>query len=190
MPTSSKGVWSIVIALLWRAERGQMLPLFRRVTLGVGLALVLSLVTVSAQGADPWVGTWKVNVAASTYSPGPPPKSNTRTIEDWGGGVFVSTAKGVNGQGNPTWAHYTFRFDGKDYPYAASTLPGASALFTTIAIKRGDAGTWAATSKVNGKVTTTTTYTISKDGKTVTGRQKGTNAQGQSVSNVIVFDRQ
>lgn len=167
-----------------------MLPLYRRVTLGIGIALVLSLVTLPAQGTDPVVGTWKVNVAASTYSPGPPPKSSTRTIEDWGGGLFVSTSKAVNDQGIPTWAHYAFRFDGKDYPYAASTLPGASASFTTIAIKRGAAGTWTATSKVDGKVRTTTTYSFSKDGKTLTGRQSGTNAQGQTVNNVIVLDRQ
>jgi hypothetical protein len=36
---------------------------------------------VSAQSADPWVGTWKVNLEKSKYSPGPPPKSAVRKVE-------------------------------------------------------------------------------------------------------------
>jgi len=167
-----------------------MLPLIRRVALGIGLALILSLVVVSAQGTDRLVGTWKLNVAASKYSPGPPPKSSTRTVEDWVGGVFVSTQKGINAEGNPTWAHYAFKFDGKDYPYAASTLPGASPAFTTIAFKRVDANTWENIVTADGKVLSTNTYTISKDGKTLTQRQKSTNAQGQTVNNVVVWDKQ
>jgi hypothetical protein len=168
-----------------------MFPLFRRVTLGVGLALILSLVVLSAQGTDPLVGTWKLNVAASTYSPGPPPNSSTRTVEDYGGGLFVSTGKGVNAKGDPTWAHFAFRYDGKDYPYAGSTSPGTSPTFTTVAFKRVDANTFEATAKVDGKVAATTmTTTISKDGKTYTTRTKGTNAQGQPVNNVAVFDKQ
>lgn len=168
-----------------------MLPLFRRVTLGVGVAVVLSLVVLSAQGTDPFVGTWKLNVAASTYDPGPPPKSNTQTIEDWGGGLLVSTTKGVNGQDNPTWSHCAFRLDGRDYPFAASTAPDTSPAFVTVAAKRVNASTWEMTAKVDGKVAATTlTFTMSKDGKTYTARAKGTNAQGQTINNVAVWDRQ
>jgi hypothetical protein len=166
-----------------------MLPLLRRVPLGVGLALVLSFV-VSAQATDPLVGTWKLNVAASTYSPGPPPQSNTRTVEDWGGGLFVSIAKGVDSKGNPTWAQAAYRYDGKDYPYAGSTTPGTSPSFVTVAAKRVDANTQELTAKIDGKVASTTTYTFSKDGKTLTARQKGTNAQGQPINNVAVWDKQ
>ena len=168
-----------------------MLPLFRRVMLGVGLALVLSLVVVSAQGPDPMVGTWKLNVAASKYEPGPAPKSSTRTIVDMGGGVFLSSSKGVSDKGDATWNHCAFRFDGKDYPYASSTTPGTSPSFVTVAFKRIDANSFEATAKVDGKPSTTTvTTTIAKDGKTYTSRTKGTNAQGQPVNNVAVFEKQ
>jgi hypothetical protein len=44
--------------------------------------------------------------------------------------------------------------------------------------------------KTDGKVTTVNTVTISKDRKTYTQRQKGTNAQGQPTNNVVVYDRQ
>jgi hypothetical protein len=42
-----------------------------------------------AQAADPQVGTWKLNVAKSTYSPGPAPKSGTSKIEAAGAGTKV-----------------------------------------------------------------------------------------------------
>ena len=163
-----------------------MLTLIRRAALGVGLALIFSLVVVSAQGTDPLVGTWKLNVAASTYSPGPPPKSLTKTYEDRGEGVLLSVDKGVDATGTPTWNHIAFKYDGKDYPLATST----SKTFDTISYKRVDATTIEYTVKYDGKVSTITTRTISKDGKTLTDRTKGTNAQGQPVNNVAVCVKQ
>ena len=37
--------------------------------------------TPRAQTADPMVGTWKVDVAKSTFKPGPAPKSATIVME-------------------------------------------------------------------------------------------------------------
>ena len=45
-------------------------------------AVVLSVVLAAsahAQNTDSLLGTFKLNVAKSTYSPGPPPKGETRT---------------------------------------------------------------------------------------------------------------
>jgi hypothetical protein len=46
----------------------------------VFIALLASCI-VSSTGqtpsADPWIGTWKVNLEKSTYSPGPKPTSVT-----------------------------------------------------------------------------------------------------------------
>lgn len=44
--------------------------------------------------------------------------------------------------------------------------------------------------KVDGKPTVTTRVMVSADGKTMTATQTGKNAQGQSVNNVIVLDKQ
>ena len=49
---------------------------------------------------DTFIGTWKLNLAKSKYSPGPPPKSQTATYDAAGDGVKV-TVKGTNGQGQP-----------------------------------------------------------------------------------------
>jgi len=44
--------------------------------------------------------------------------------------------------------------------------------------------------KRGGKLFATGTLTVSKDGKTLTDRGKGTNAQGQPFSNVLVYEKQ
>ena len=45
-------------------------------------AIVLSSSVVLA--ADNWLGTWKVDLAKSNYSPGPAPKSLTLKLSDAG----------------------------------------------------------------------------------------------------------
>jgi hypothetical protein len=56
----------------------------RRTGLTCGVVLTGILVATSiglGQGGDPWIGTWKLNVAKSTFNPGPPLQSNTLKIE-------------------------------------------------------------------------------------------------------------
>jgi len=142
--------------------------------------------SLSAQERDPRIGTWKVNVAQSTFDPGPPPQSVTRTYEDRGGGVTLGTVEGINAQGHPIFAQVAYQFDGTDYPLA--TL-GAQTV-TTVAFKLVDADTVETILKTGGKVTSTSTSTVSKDGKTMTFREKGTNAQGQPFSDVGVYEKQ
>jgi len=64
-------------------------------------ALVFALVVISvmalttvAIAADKNVGTWKLNLAKSKYSPGPAPKSQTLKIEAWGDDGVKYTADG------------------------------------------------------------------------------------------------
>ena len=64
--------------------------------LALGLALTISPLAASlpAQATNPFVGTWKLDVAKPKCDPGPPPKSLTVTIDTAGQGVKV-TAKGT-----------------------------------------------------------------------------------------------
>jgi hypothetical protein len=59
-----------------------------------------------------------------------------------------------------------------------------------IARTRVNANTVKTISKKNGKVTTTQTSTVSGDGKTRTVTTTGTNAAGQTVNNVAVYEKQ
>jgi hypothetical protein len=158
----------------------------RRISVGVVVALlaVLTLVpsaVVSAQN-DPHAGTWVLNVAKSKYTPGPPPRQQTSVFSVSGQTVKVIT-KGVGPLGMPTTTEYTATFDGKDH--AVSGNPD----WDTVALKRIDSHTIEFTRKRGGKVVQTATSVVSKDGKTRTITTAGTNAQGQKISTVGVYER-
>src|SRR5215510_13621420 len=133
--------------------------------------------------ADPIIGTWKLNLTKSKYSPGPPPKSQTVTYESVGQGVKV-TVKGTDAEGKPINFQSTGNFDGKDYPVTGN------ADWDTIARKRIDAFKTETTRKKAGKVVSTATSVVSKDGKTRTVTEKGVNAKGEKISNTLVYDKQ
>ena len=138
---------------------------------------------LSAQAADPLVGTWKLNVAKSTYSPGPTPKSITAKIEAAGKGEKL-TADGVRGDDTPIRVEYKAQYDGKDYPISGSPMAD------TVSLKRLDANTTERTDKKGGKVVQTLTRKLSSDGKTLTVTIKGTDAEGRPINNLAMFEKQ
>jgi hypothetical protein len=164
--------------------------MMRRSTLVLVVTLIASLGAgaLVAQSADAlmsnMVGTWALNVAKSSYSPGPGPKSNTVKWERQEGGLKF-TSDGVDAKGQPTHTELMMKFDGKDYP-----LKGAPASNTTRSFRRIDDRTYEFVEKVAGKVTTTTRMVASPDRKTRTGTATGRNIQGQVVKNVQVWEKQ
>jgi hypothetical protein len=154
-----------------------------RVTMALSALLLAVTLAGTAQSKDPFVGTWKLNVAKSKYSPGPTPKSITTVYEAAGQGYKVSvtteTASGTVQYG------YTTNLDGKDSPMTGNN-PNAD----TIAVTRIDPRTVEMVNKKAGKVTLTQRNVLAADGKTRTVTATGTDAQGQKVHNVVVFERQ
>ena len=164
----------------------------RRTVFAVSLVLVAAFAVslTMVYGADMFAGTWKANIAKSKYIPGPAPKSNTQKIESVDNG-FKLVADGVNDQGQKAHNEYTVKFDGKDYPEkpmldGKPNPNGADA----ISIKKIDDSTYEATTKQKGKILTVTKNVVSKDGKTRISTTTGKNVQGQSVSNVVVWEKQ
>lgn len=153
----------------------------RSTALTLGVILVAAAV-VSAQDANSRIGTWHLNVAKSTYSPGPAPKSQVLTIEAAGAGEKV-TSESVSATGAKTVSVYTANYDGKPYPITGSETAD------TVTLKRVDANTSERTDSKGGKAVQTFIRVVSKDGKTMTVTIKGTNAQGQAVNNVVVFEK-
>jgi hypothetical protein len=161
-----------------------MNTLRRKLVLAFAFASAASLMgAASAQPDQRAFGTWKLNVAKSKYSPGPAPKSLTVKWEPAGKGVKL-TAEGVGAEGKPMSATYTANYDGKDYPYVGSPL------IDTISLRRIDANTVERTDKKAGKVVQVLTRVMAKDGKSFTVTTKGTNAKGEPVHNVSVFEKQ
>jgi hypothetical protein len=140
-------------------------------------------VDLSAQETDPRIGTWKLNVAQSKYSPGPAPQSLTVKVEAVGKGEKV-TAEFVAADGTRRTTEYTANYDGKEYPLTGSQIADK------VSLKRIDARTTERTDKKGGKVAQTLRRVVSQDGKTMTVTTKGTNAKGEAVNNVALFEKQ
>ena len=151
------------------------------------IPLVLAMLAVSVglwAQQDAVIGTWKLNLAKSKYSPGPAPKSGTTKLEPYGKNGVKLTADGADAQGKPTHVEWSAEADGKDHPVKGN--PDADA----VSLKRIDSNTVEVLNKRGGKVMITARWVFSKDGKTRTLTTKGTNAQGQAVNTVAVYDRQ
>jgi len=93
----------------------------------------------------------------------------------------VSTKMTGSARANQSWAAH---FDGKDYPMVGN--PTADMITITMV----GASTMDFTGKKGGKVIVRTRNTVSKDGKTMTISQGGTNAAGLPQSNFTVYDKQ
>jgi len=143
---------------------------------------VLSGVPLLSQATDPVIGTWELNVTKSKFSPGPGPKSETRTYVA-AGQEIKATSKGIDGAGKPTNASWTIVYDGKDRPLIGN--PDADML----SLKRVDNFTTEFTQKKAGKVVSTGTRVVSKDGKVLTITTKGTNVRGQAINDLEVYDK-
>jgi hypothetical protein len=147
-------------------------------------ALVFVAPVLRAQ-TDPLIGHWMLNVAKSKYQPGPPPKNEMRVYEAFGGvGKDIkATFDRVDAAGKKIPVTFSAMYDGKDYKYNG---PDGD----TIALTRPNPNTLDATLKRNGKVVQTTHSVISPDGKTRTQTITGTDAQGQKINVVAIFEKQ
>ena len=137
-----------------------------------------------AQGDNPFIGTWRLNIAKSKYSPAPGPRSSTTRIEATSNGVKY-TVDQMSGVGESQHWEFSGAYDGKD-----NKVNGANPNGDTVALTRVDANTVQQVNKLAGKVTTTQVAVVSADRRTRTLTTTGTNLQGQAVSSVAVYDRQ
>ena len=132
---------------------------------------------------DPLPGGWQLNLAKSRFSPGPPLKSGSLYIHGDGQNRRDSIVT-IDAQGNPAAGVFTHIYDGQPHPVTG--LPAVDAAAYT----RGDANILNYRYMKAGSVVATGTFTVSQDGKTLTISATGTNANGQSVNNIGVYDKQ
>jgi len=161
-------------------------------------AALISLVTIAAalpnaiaaQAPEALAGTWKLNAAKSKYEPADlGPKSATVTYTFSAGSVTANIDQ-VGAKGEKVHNEYTTTLDGADHPWKGTIdgkpNPGQDA----ISFKKLDANTYHIENKLKGKLTTTTHIVIAADGKSRTSTTTGTNAAGQKIHNVAVYDKQ
>jgi hypothetical protein len=160
----------------------------RRTTLMLTAMSLLGLVITalpqpSFAQSDPLIGTWKLNLAKSTFSPGPPPRSGTATFQAEGQGLRV-TLEAINDQGNPTKRVFMIFDDGKSYPVTGNPVDDATSN------KRVNDSTWWNIRTKAGKIVLTEILAASADGKTETITVTGIGANEQQIYDVFVYDKQ
>ena len=145
--------------------------------------LGMALTAIAVFAADNSLGTWKLNIEKSKFSPSSPIKSLTVTSEASDDGVKVTTT-GERADGTPISSSYTAKYDGKEYP-----VTGAP--FDSTAIRQVNASTFTVKNKNSGtKYSVTARVVISKDGKTMTRTVRGTGTDGNLLHYTMVFEKQ
>jgi hypothetical protein len=148
--------------------------------------VVLAITAAAALGADNSIGTWKLSVAKSKYTPAPlPVKSLTSVREAAPGGVKV-TVSGERVDGAAINSGYTAKYDG-----SATAVTGSGTPYDSISVKQINANTFAYEAKqTNGKYHARGRTAISSDGKTMTTTATGTDANGAPMTVTLVYEKQ
>ena len=172
----------------------------------VSLALMVSS-TLSADQSpiptgDPLIGTWKQNIARSTYNPpeGRPSTGSFAVREYAAGddGSIVAITMNVDGGGLPSLrAISAANYDGREYPqHTVATLATSLSahigprLDRTISYTRINPYDVLIVQKQGDRIVSRSTRTILPDGKTMMDRSDYTNAAGRHVTDVLVFEKQ
>jgi hypothetical protein len=130
--------------------------------------------------SSPFFGTWKLDVAKSTFGPGQALRVQIRTYEPSGDGQKGSV-ESIDAEGHRAKYGYAARFDGRYYPMTGSGIPGGA---DAIRLMRPDANTIEATLRKAETVVMRAALTVSRDGQLLTIRRTG------QVHAVLVFNKE
>lgn len=135
-----------------------------------------------AFAADPIIGTWKLNVAKSKFSPNATLTAGTRVYTE-SGGLYTLDQKSTTAAGKELSSQAQYR-EGKE-----ETQKSSDVVDTTLA-KKVDANTWNFVLKKGGKVVGHVHRVVSADGKSLTVHNTGTHLEGESVDETLVYEKQ
>jgi hypothetical protein len=150
---------------------------------------VAALLPLLGAQNNPAIGTWKLDVEKSKFSPGPPPKSAKLVIEVAGDSVKTSYEE-VEGDDSHMGYEYTAALDGKDHPLSGPSRPDRLDGAETVVMRPNSARSYGAMFKKSGKVVMTNMTSVSKDGKTLTLTVSGSDAKGEPLRLTTVWDKQ
>ena len=143
-----------------------------------------------AQATQPLTGTWKLNVAKSTFDPPDLAAANLLVTYEVTGDTVTASLDGVDSKHRAVHSEYTATFDGKDHPIRG-TIDGKPAPDQgAIAWRRIDDRTYDVIIRTKGQAITTRRIVVAPDGKSRTTTITGRDTQGRTVHHVMFFDRQ
>ena len=162
--------------------------------IGLSMAIVATVVlqqtSASAQASQPLTGTWKLNVAKSTFNPPDLAAKNLLVTYRVEGDTITASLDGVDYTGRAVRSEYTATLDGKEHPTKGTSDGKPTPSQDAISWKRIDDRTYEVLNKVKGQVLTTRRIVIAADGKSRTTTITGHDAQGRTVNHVMFFERQ
>ncbi len=141
---------------------------------------------------DPRIGTWKLNVAESKFSPvfsaimqQAPPKEETMVYRELGTDEYEMTMTGVLTDGKPIAVKGIVPRQGGNVKILQGDLPPG---FSVVATKIDPTNSYA-TFMLNGKQLFVGQSIVEKNGKTMRVTEMGTDAQGKPFEHLLVFDK-
>jgi polyisoprenoid-binding protein YceI len=163
----------------------------RRIAL-MSLVLIAAALpgAAAAQGTESLAGTWKLNAAKSKYDPASLAMKSGTTTYTFSGNSVTANIDQVNAKDEKVHTEYTATLDGADHPWKSTIAGKPSTAQDALSFKKLDAHTYHIENKLKGKVMTTNHIVVAPDGKSRTVTITGTNAQGQKVHHVVVYDKQ
>lgn len=163
----------------------------RRITL-MSLVLITAALpsVVAAQGTEPLAGTWKLNAAKSKYDPASLAATSGTSTFTFSGKSVTANIDQVNTKGQKVHTEYTATLDGADHPWKSTIDGKPSAGQDAVSFKKLDAHTYHIENKLKGKVMSTNHIVVAPDGKSRTVTISGTDAGGQKIHHVLVFEKQ
>jgi hypothetical protein len=151
--------------------------------------LVVSVCPLAAQGTDPFLGTWKLNLEKSRF-PGPPPEDpHVLTFEPQRDGSILGMVFDLDAAGRRTpVARLAYRYDGKEYRDADPRTGEPKT--NTLAFTAIDRRTVEVVHRIgDGQATYREIRRVSEDGRTLTFSAT-LPRRGGTVTVLQVFDRQ
>ena len=136
---------------------------------------------------NPLLGTWKLNVDKSVAEPGPLVRSESRVYEATADDGLKFFVEGIDASGTAYSYGTTGKVDGRDCPLIGTgTRNGAD----STSWMQVDSRTVDSSVKKAGNVVNQVRLEISKDGKVLTLRERGSNPIGVATRGVRTYDRQ
>ena len=132
---------------------------------------------------SPFTGTWKLNPEKSKFNPGPGPQSLTVVIKADENSQDVKS-EGKAADGTPIQTSFSVKLDGTPAPLTGSTTAD------TISGRKINDHTLASKTMKGGKTVGQSRVMVSADGKVLTVKGSGVNAQGVKTQTTAVYDKQ
>jgi hypothetical protein len=170
-----------------RLDRRCKEDVVKRTQITVLFCVLLTQSWVSGQSTDPFVGTWQINLAKSSFgTPEAAYKKSVIRIEPAKQGQQRMRVETVAANGQLMQYEFSAGYDGKPYPLKGRGMIPQD----TVTLKRLDERTFERVFRRGERITITAVNRVSADGKTLTLTQNGIGVGGKPLKLTLIYEKQ